>query len=263
MHQWETQNETVGVLMSVLFSTGVQMFKSERVYVPECAFSKCLCNSPTNILLPARSRKFDTTEQNKRLWCNTRPNIARAPLLLSQMQSDMGISSFAVIRDAQYGFFFFFCIFLTELQKSLWRKINMGFLIFNEIAEAKYKIWYSFQNEWFQPRVTATPGFPHQGLIKASPLFPYITGVHGQCLQRVQLHHMEMAVEEMRRAGSEINKSSSQIIRLWMCRPVSGFADGLRQRQIALIISAGLAFSSHKWIKPWCSQHIYLTSVRL
>lgn len=57
------------------FSTGVQMFKSESVYVPQCAFSKCLCNSPTNILLQARSRRFDTTEQNKPLMVQTQPGL--------------------------------------------------------------------------------------------------------------------------------------------------------------------------------------------
>lgn len=113
MHQWETQNETVGVLMSVLFSTGVQMFESERVYVPVCAFSKCLCNSPTNILLPARSRKCDTTEQNKRLWCNTRPNIARAPWI-----SEYPFQ--ALLQNVMHNMGFFFNFFLPNC-RSLFR----------------------------------------------------------------------------------------------------------------------------------------------
>lgn len=50
---------------------------------------------------------------------------------------------------------------------------------------------------------------------------------------------MEMAVEEMRRTGSEINKSSD-----YRCAGLSVdlLDDGLRQIERALIISAALAF---------------------
>lgn len=37
---------------------------------------KCLCKSPTNILLPGWSRKFDTTEQNRLLQNNIQLDIA-------------------------------------------------------------------------------------------------------------------------------------------------------------------------------------------
>lgn len=164
--------------MSLLFNTGVQMFKSESVYAPEWAFSKCLCNSPTNILLPERSRKFDTTEQHKRLWCTTRPDPARALLLRSQMHIWISISSFAAIREVS----------LEENQ-------HVIYVIFNEIAEAKHKTYYDI-----------------------------LSRMNGRMLAMLSTASHEMAIEEMRRAGSQINKSSSQIIRLRMCRPVSGFA---------------------------------------
>lgn len=122
--------------------------------------------------------------------------------------------------------FFFFFYWTAEL--SLKENHHVIYAICHLQWDSRSKIenttWYSFQKESFHPHVTGTPGFPYRGPKKAWLRSPYIMVVHDRRLRCVQLHHMEMAVEEMRRAGSEINKSSSQIIRLWMCRPVSGFA---------------------------------------
>lgn len=53
-----------------------QMYVSEEGFCVVACVWKCLCKSPTNILLPGWSIKFDTTEQSRLFECCISPNFA-------------------------------------------------------------------------------------------------------------------------------------------------------------------------------------------
>lgn len=53
-----------------------QMYVSEKGLCVVACVWKCLCKSPTNILSPGWSIKFDTTEQSRLFECSFSPNFA-------------------------------------------------------------------------------------------------------------------------------------------------------------------------------------------
>lgn len=107
-------------------------------------------------------------------------------------------------------------------------------------------------NAWISPR----------GPIKASlPLYNGGTQTaFAACLTAPHGH----AAEQTRRAGSEINKSSSQIMRLWMCRSVGGFAGrwpAADTERPANLCSTGVSSDHLESVES--AQHVCPPSVRL